>query len=87
MNHNQSLSQVLRTTGVVEVPLVLSIMSDIICISATEYGAVETSQVNESMNNQLIIKTLEEMNESPILLLNKTPRSSLRASLGKLRLL
>jgi hypothetical protein len=42
-----------------EVPLVLSIMSHIVCISATLYGAVETLDVNESMSRQLI-KTVKE---------------------------
>jgi hypothetical protein len=37
-----------------EVLLTLFIMSHIVCISATLYGAVETLQVNESMSRQLI---------------------------------
>ena len=43
----------------IEVPLTLFMMSHIVCISATLYGAVETLQVNESMSHQLI-KTVEQ---------------------------
>jgi hypothetical protein len=67
-----------------EVPLVLFIMSHIVCISATLYGAVESLEVNESMSRQLN-KTVKETNLSPILLLNRTSSSSLDALVGNLR--
>ena len=49
--YEKSSLQVLRTVKT-EVPLVLFIMSDIVCISATLYGAVETLQVNASTSCQ-----------------------------------
>ena len=81
--YNESLSQVQRTAKI-ELPLVLFITSDIVCISATLYGAVETLEVNASTVCQHI-KTMEEMDWSPILLLNRTPNSSSDASSGSLR--
>jgi hypothetical protein len=52
------MSQVIRTAET-EIPLILFIMSLIVCISATLYGAVETLEVNESMRRQ-IIRPVEE---------------------------
>ena len=89
--HDQGLQWIIVTRLIVsnmeiEVPLTLFMMSHIVCISATLYGAVETLQVNESMSHQLI-KTVEQTDcqWSPILLLNRIPSSSSDASLGKLR--
>ena len=56
-----SLSQVLRTEEM-GVRLVLSIMSHIVCISATLYGAVESLEVSESTICQLI-KTVKELTD------------------------
>jgi hypothetical protein len=67
-----------------EVPLVLFMMSHIVCISATLYGAIETLEVNESMSHQLT-RTVEETDGSPILLLRRIPLSTSDAPLGKLR--
>ena len=67
-----------------EVPLALFMMSHIVCISATLYGAVETLEVNESISRQLI-RTVEETDRSPILLLRRIPCSTSDVPSGKLR--
>jgi len=53
-------------------------------MSATLYSAVESLEVNESMNRQNI-GVMEGIACLPILLLNRTSNSSSNASLGKLR--
>jgi hypothetical protein len=45
---------IVRRTAEMEVPSASFIMSRIVCISATLYGAVETLQVKESISRQLI---------------------------------
>ena len=55
------MSQVIRTAEI-KIPLILFIMSPIVCISATLYGAVETLEVNESMRHQPI-KPVEERSD------------------------
>jgi hypothetical protein len=53
-------------------------------MSATLYGAVDTLEVKESESCQHMRAT-EEMDRSPMLLLNRTPSSSLDASPGNFR--
>jgi hypothetical protein len=80
MNHRHKSREPRKMKG----PLVLLIISHIVCMSATLNGAVETLEVNKSTVRQLI-KTVEETERSPILLLNRTPISFSYASSGNLR--
>jgi hypothetical protein len=58
--------------------------SRIICMVAALYGELETLEVKESATTQHT-RVDEEMCESPIVLLNRTPIKSLNASSGKWR--